>query len=144
MSDRDEIANVLNRFMNCFDLKDWDLMAKLLDASILIDYSALRGEGPKEVTSDEYVRTRSEALQDLSTHHQLTNLDIAASVSSASVAASCMIHRRRGDKSFNSHAYYTFRLGKSDGVWKISAIVQRILWNEGDSTIHAGTQRKRD
>jgi hypothetical protein len=144
MSDRDEVANTLNRFMNCFDLKDWDLMSKQLDEMIHVDYSDLRGEEPKEVTSEEYVRTRSEALQDLLTHHQLTNLDIVASVSSASVKASCMIHRRLGDKEFNSHAHYRFRLSKPNGAWKISAIVQRILWNEGDSKIHAGAHRSHD
>jgi hypothetical protein len=141
MSNHDEIANTLNRFMNCFDLKDWRLMAELLEGTIKIDYADLRGAPPAEVTADEYVRSRSEALQVLATHHQLTNLDIEVSESTASVAGSCMIHRRQGEKTFNSHAFYRFQLGRSAGVWKISAISQRILWNEGDSTIHKGAKR---
>jgi hypothetical protein len=140
MSEHEKIANTLNRFMNCFDLKDWRQMAELLEKTIRIDYSDLRGESPCEVSADEYVRTRSEALQALATHHQLTNLDIDVSEGSASAAASCMIHRRHGEKIFNSHAFYRFRLGVSSGAWKISAICQRILWNEGDSTIHQGSR----
>jgi SnoaL-like domain len=143
MTSHEEVANTLNRFMNCFDLKDWRSMAELLEATIQIDYSDLRGEAPAEVTADEYVRARSEALQELSTHHQLTNLDISLSEGSASAAASCMIYRRQGAKVFDSHAFYRFRLGISDGAWRISAISQRILWNEGDSTIHKGASSGR-
>ena len=141
MSNHDEVANTLNRFMNCFDLKDWRLMAGLLEETIDIDYADLRGGPPAEVTAAEYVRARSDALQALETHHQLTNLDIDASESAASVGASCMIHRRQGEKTFNSHAFYRFRLSRSSGVWRISAISQRILWNEGDATIHKGARR---
>jgi SnoaL-like domain len=140
VSSYNEVANALNRFMNCFDLKDWRQMADLLENRLQIDYSDLRGGSPSEVSADEYLRTRSDALQALSTHHQLTNLDISVSGDSASAAASCMIHRRRGEKFFNSHAFYRFRLRVSGGVWRISAISQHILWNEGDRTIHAGAK----
>jgi hypothetical protein len=143
MSRHDEIANTLNRFMNCFDLKDWRLMAELLETTVRIDYSDLRGGPPAEVSADEYVRARSDALQELMTHHQLTNLDIAVSEGTASAAASCMIYRRQGEKTFNSHAFYRFRLGRSPaGGWKISAISQRILWNEGDPAIHKGAKSR--
>jgi hypothetical protein len=43
MSRHDEIANTLDRFMNCFDLKDWRLMAELLETTIRTDDSDLRG-----------------------------------------------------------------------------------------------------
>ena len=99
------------------------------------------GGAPTEVTAEDYVRARSDALQALSTHHQLTNLVIDVSEGSASAEASCMIHRRKGDKRFDSHAFYRFRLGSSNGVWRISEISQRILWNEGDATIHKGVKR---
>ena len=139
-SSHDQVANTLNRFMNCFDLKDWGQMAQLLEDRIQIDYADLRGGAPGEVPADEYVRKRSDALQSLSTHHQLTNLDIAVSDDTASAAASSMIHRRQGGKFFNSHAFYRFRLRLSGGAWRICAISQRILWNEGDPGIHAGAR----
>lgn len=118
-------------------------MTELLEATVRIDYSDLRGAAPADVTAHEYVRTRSEALQELATHHQLTNLDIRLSDRTASVAASCMIHRRQGEKFFNSHAFYQLTLGLSNGAWKISAISQRILWNEGDPSIHKGARSGR-
>ena len=46
MPAREEIENTLNRFMNSFDLKDWALMVDLLEPTIHIDYSDLRGGPP--------------------------------------------------------------------------------------------------
>jgi len=138
MSDREQIENTLNRFMNSFDLKDWAVMRGLLEPTIQIDYSDLRGGPATDVSSDEYVRLRAEALQHLSTQHLLTNLDVVMSDGSASVGATCMIHRSDGTRHFNSHAVYTFSLAMSGGAWRISGIKQRILWNEGDPTIHKG------
>jgi hypothetical protein len=143
MTNRDEIENTLARFMNCFDLKDWASMAALLEPTISVDYSDLRGDTPTDVASVDYVRARSDALQDLSTHHQLTNLEIAPADGVASVSASCMIYRRQGERFFNSHAFYRFRLAVADGAWRISAISQRILWNEGDPRIHKGAAGRR-
>ncbi|MGH7290386.1 MAG: nuclear transport factor 2 family protein, partial [Myxococcota bacterium] len=86
----------------------------------------------------EFVRTRSEALQELATHHVLTNLEIETLDGAATVSASCLIFRSDGAKTFNSHAFYRFALIAVSGSWRISAITQRILWNEGDAAIHKG------
>ena len=138
MSTREEIENTLNRFMNSFDLKDWALMANLLEPTIGVDYSDLRGGPATEISAAEYVKARAESLQHLSTQHLLTNCEVATSDSSASVGATCMIYRSDGPRHFNSHAFYTFSPTLSGSAWKISAIKQRILWNEGDPSIHKG------
>jgi hypothetical protein len=138
MSTREEIENTLNRFMNSFDLKDWALMGNLLEPTIQVDYSDLRGGPETEISAAEYVRARAEALQHLSTLHLLTNCDIATSDTSALADAACMICRSDGTRHFNSHAFYTFSLKLRGNAWKISAIKQRILWNEGDPSIHKG------
>ncbi len=141
MTDHEQIANTLSRFMNCFDLKDWKLMEALLEPTMQIDYTDLRGRSPSTIGSDEYARTRSEALHELATHHVLTNLDIETHDGAASVSASCVIFRSDGTKNFNSHAFYKFALSDAGGSWRIAAITQRILWNEGDPAIHKGVGR---
>ena len=143
MSDREEIVNTLSRFMNSFDLKDWALMTELLEPSIWVDYSNLRGDPPEEVDAAKYVRLRSEVLQDLSTQHLLGNVDVVVSGESASVGASCMIWRWNGTTHFNSHAFYRFSLVRRRASWKIGAIEQRIYWSEGDPSIHKGVGRGR-
>jgi len=144
MSPRDEIQNTLSRFMNSFDLKDWASLRDLLEPTLEVDYSDLRGEPATELSADEYVRRRAEALQHLSTQHLLANLDVVTSGSSATVGASCMIHRSDGAKHFDSHAFYTFSLSMTGGSWRISAIKQRILWSEGDPTIHRGVHPRHE
>ncbi len=143
MTDHEQVANTLSRFMNCFDLKDWKLMEALLEPTVQIDYTDLRGGSPSSVSSSEYAKTRSEALHELATHHVLTNLDIEAHGGAASASASCVIFRSDGTRSFNSHAFYRFTLSAAGGpgAWRIAAITQRILWNEGDPAIHKGVSR---
>jgi hypothetical protein len=138
MTPREAIENTLHRFMNSFDLKDWAVMVSLLEPTIQINYSDLRGDPATAMSADEYVRARVDALQHLSTQHLLSSLDIATFGGTASVNASCMIHRSDGPKYFNSHAFYTFSLVMRGSSWTISAITQRILWTEGDPTIHKG------
>ncbi len=142
MTDHERIAKVLNRFMNCFDLKDWQSMRGLLEPTIGVDYADLRGGSPTNVASDEYVGSRCEALAELATHHVLANMDIDVLDGSATVSASCLIFRSDGTRHFNSHAFYTFVLNPTDDSWKISAIAQRILWNEGDPGIHKGARSR--
>jgi hypothetical protein len=143
MSDRDEIANTLSRFVNCFDLKDWQGMEALLESTLRIDYSSLRGEPPGDVAAAAYVRSRAEALQQLSTHHLLANVEIAVADETAAASASCMIWRWNGAVRFDSHAYYVFALVKRARSWKICGIEQRIFWSEGDPAIHHGAARGR-
>lgn len=132
------IKSVISRFMNSFDLKDWAGMAALLHDTLQLDYTDLRGEAPKEVSSAEYVASRKEALESLLTHHLISNFDVTLENNLATVTASCLIYRKRGEDVFNSHALYTFGLVSSTGGWKISDITQRILWNEGEPNLHSG------
>ena len=136
MTHSDEIRNTLSRFMNSFDRADWRSMADQLEPAIDVDYSDLRGDPPTRVSAADYVKSRSEALRDLSTHHLLGNTEIRVEGDSASANASCMIWRWNGAREFNSHAFYRFSLVRRGDRWKIAAIEQRIYWNEGDPSIH--------
>jgi hypothetical protein len=41
---------------------------------------------------------------------------------------------------FTSHYVYIFQLVKQTEEWKISGITQKVLWNEGSSSIHKGAK----
>ncbi len=41
---------------------------------------------------------------------------------------------------FTSHCVYIFQLTKQNVNWKISGITQKVLWNEGTSSIHKGVK----
>ena len=135
------VGQAIHRFMNCFDLKDWGTMRGLLTPELRTDYSQLRGDAPGMTTADAYVGARASALTELATHHVVSNLDVHTFNATAGARVSCLIFRRRGETSFNSHAFYGFALVEHEQQWQIAGITQKIFWNEGDPEIHSGAAR---
>jgi hypothetical protein len=80
-----QVQRTISRFMNSFDLKDWETMRRLLAERVRVDYSALRGEPARTITADEFVAARIAALQHLKTHHLIANFDIEVRIDSADV-----------------------------------------------------------
>lgn len=138
----DTVERTIASFANCFDRKDWAGLEALLAEEVELDYAALRGE-VGTVSRAAYVARRKSALDALATHHLLGNLEIAVAGDTASCRASGMIWRRQGERSFDSHVLYEFRLVRSGGAWRIAAIRQGILWSDGDPALHAGASAGR-
>lgn len=140
-----QVQRTISRFMNSFDLKDWETMRRLLADRVHVDYSALRGEPARTITANEFVAARVAALQHLKTHHLIANFDIEARIDSADAEASCVIHRTDPSKpetaQFTSHAYYRFALELHGSTWLIHSITQSIFWNEGDPRLHSGVPK---
>ncbi len=139
-TDIEAIRNTVNEFANCFDVKDWVGLRAVLSDTIACDYRALRGE-VAHLSAEHYVSKRRETLSQLSTHHLLANHQIAIDGAKATCVASCMIWRRLGNKAFNTHALYYFELKHQGAAWKIYGITQKVLWCEGDASIHTGVQK---
>lgn len=131
------VENVIGRFANSFDLKDWESLESTLSENVSVDYSHLRGQR-ETLSRIEYVSQLRKALQDLNTHHLLTNAEIEISANSASCRVSGMIYRAKDDEHFNSHVVYNFQLERAGTSWLIVGIEQTVLWNEGNPEIHSG------
>jgi hypothetical protein len=138
----DTVERTIASFANCFDRKDWAGLEALLAEEVELDYAALRGE-VGTVSRAAYVARRKSALDALATHHLLGNLEIAVAGDAASCRASGMIWRRHGERSFDSHVLYAFRLVRRDGAWRIAAIRQEVLWSDGDPALHSGASAGR-
>jgi hypothetical protein len=140
MDDKIQIQELVARFANSFDLKDWRGLEACFTESIYTDYSDLRGTPPETITASEYTRLRREALDHLKLHHLVGNYEINFSdENTATCCASMVVWRKSETEDFTSHCVYTFQLIKSND-WKISGITQKVLWNEGTSSIHKGTK----
>jgi len=135
------ISNVLFKFANSFDLKDWDELESTLMDHVECDYQDLR-EKTDTCSKSEYVKSRKEALDHLKTQHLFSNLEIISEEKCSYCRLSAVIYRQDGHgKKFDSHVIYHFELRKlSNNEWKIQKIKQSVLWNEGDSTIHKGVK----
>ena len=135
------IQQVIARFANSFDMKDWDGLRSCFTESIFTDYSDLRGTPPETVSAADYVRLRRESLDHLKLHHLVSNYEIDfPSSSSATCRASMMVWRRSETDEFTTHCVYNFQLTNADGEWKISGITQKVLWNDGKASIHSGAK----
>ncbi|HLO15163.1 MAG TPA: nuclear transport factor 2 family protein [Anaerolineales bacterium] len=139
IQDRFEIQEVVARFANSFDIKDWSRLESCFTESLYTDYSDLRGTPPQTITASEYVKLRRESLDHLKLHHLVSNYEIAFTDSSTATCHASMIVWRRSDtEEFTSHCSYIFQLSKQESVWKISGITQNVLWNEGTSALYKG------
>ncbi len=98
----DTVENVIGKFANSFDLKDWESLESVLSENVSVDYSHLRGQR-ETLSRTDYVSQRRSALQDLNTHHLFANAEIDIDADSASCRVSGMIYRAKDDEHFNSH-----------------------------------------
>ena len=141
VDDRLKIQGVIARFANSFDVKDWNGLEACFTTSLYTDYSDLRGTPPQTVSASEYVRLRRESLDPLKLHHLVSNYEIDLTGSDhATCRASMVVWRKSDEEEFTSHCVYMFQLTKQDSDWKISGITQKVLWNEGTSSIHQGAK----
>jgi hypothetical protein len=136
-----EIQKVIARFATSFDMKDWNGLEDCFTASLYTDYSDLRGTPPETVSAKDYVQKRIDSLDDLKLHHLVSNYEVDFTDSnSATCRASMVVWRKSDEEDFTSHCIYIFQLMKEDSNWKISGITQKVLWNEGSSSIHKGAK----
>ncbi len=137
-----KIQQIIAKFANSFDVKDWDGLQARFTESLFTDYSDLRGTPPQTITAADYTRQRRESLDHLKLHHLVSNYEIDfPDADHATCRASMVVWRKTNEEEFTSHCVYTFQLTKQDSDWKISGITQKVLWNEGTSSIHKGAPR---
>jgi 3-phenylpropionate/cinnamic acid dioxygenase small subunit len=138
-----EIQQVVARFANSFDVKDWSALEACFTESLYTDYSDLRGTPPQNISAQDYARSRRESLDHLKLHHLVSNYEIDFTDSDTAICrASMIVWRVSETEESTSHCFYIFQFKKLGLDWKISGITQKVLWNEGSSSIHKGTQEK--
>jgi hypothetical protein len=138
--DESAVRRLIAKFANSFDLKAWDELTDCLAESVYTDYSHLRGTPPEAVARADFVASRRAALQALATHHVLGNVEIFINGTSATSRVSAVVFRRdEHGRVFASHCLFLLGLQKHHDEWRISSIVQKILWTEGNAGIHGET-----
>lgn len=141
VEERVKIQEVIARFSNSFDVKDWSGLETCFTESLYTDYGDLRGTPPETVKASDYVAARRESLDHLKLHHLVGNYEIKLlDASRASCRASMIVWRKSETEEFTSHCVYEFQLTKDEANWKISGITQKVLWNEGAASIHKGAR----
>lgn len=141
VEERGKIQEVIARFSNSFDVKDWSGLESCFTASLYTDYGDLRGTPPETVKARDYVASRRKALDPLKLHHLVSNYEIKfLDENRAACRASMIVWRKTETEEFTSHCVYEFQLTKQESQWKISGITQKVLWSEGTASIHKGAR----
>jgi len=141
IEDRFKIQELIARFANSFDVKDWNGLESCFTDSLYTDYSDLRGTPPEKVKASDYVSARRESLNQLKLHHLVSNYEIdLINSNTATCRASMIVWRKSEKEEFTSHCVYIFQLTEQESDWKISGITQKVLWNEGTPSIHKGAK----
>ena len=74
--DRAAVVDTIVASANAIDAQDWQKLRSHLADEIDIDYSEFRGETPRRVTAEEYIKQRVEGLAGLRTLHVSTNHEV--------------------------------------------------------------------
>ena len=136
------LQDLVARFANSLDLKDWERLGQCLTATLHTDYSDLRGTPPETVSRKEFVELRQAALEELETHHLAGQSEIDVTEPTANMTVSMVIYRRNSTgKTLNTHCIYFFGAVKDQGTWQIASIRQKVLMSHGDADIHKGIVR---
>jgi hypothetical protein len=136
------IRQLVARFANSFDLKDWPALAECLADELETDYSDLRGSPAETMSRERFLHLRHSALQALRTHHLTGNVEIKLNQNEAEARVSMVIYRRaESGEIFNTHCLYMLGLERVASRWVINSIVQKVLMSDGERRIHKGVQQ---
>lgn len=145
LSDQDRWAlhDLVCRFQQSFDTKDWPLMRACLADRLWCDYSSFRAVPADWIEADRYVRQRETALSHLAMQHSFLNLRVNAAPDGAEGRCNYVIHRFHPEHSTERplffHSYGHYRFGFARG-WRIASITQVLLKNWGDPELHGATR----
>lgn len=143
--DRTRIIETIVSFANAIDRKDWQKLRDLLTDEIEIDYSDFRGESPKQIRADEYVKQRSNSLAHLRTLHISTNHEVRIQGNLAECDSAYSIFRLDPTREIDTQRLdtagnYFHQLIQIDERWLVCAIRQTVTVIEGDRSIHPALQ----
>lgn len=136
------LQQLVARFANSFDIKDWTALGQCLANELYTDYSDLRGTPPETISRERFVELRRSALSDLHTHHLSGNVEIDLAEASANLKVSMVIYRQNDDgEALNTHCLYLLGAEHTESGWVINSITQKVLINEGRTTLHEGIRQ---
>jgi hypothetical protein len=142
------INDLLTRFFQAFDDKNWPMLRDCLSDEVLIDYSSFRGELPAMMSGEQYVQQHRSALHRLDMRHNFLNLHIELDAFTEAATARCNYILLRFHRSFDgmserylhSSGHYFFAFTKVSGTWRICRITQDLQRNYVKSAITSAKQ----
>ena len=139
--DRAAVVDTIVAFANAIDAQDWQKLRSYLADEIDIDYSEFRGETPRRVTAEEYIKQRVEGLAGLRTLHVSTNHEVTIKRDAAKCKSVYRIYRldpdrEAGQNRLDTGGNYFHSLIPTDRHWLITGIKQTLVIVSGNTQVH--------
>ena len=139
--DKIAIVEVVVGIASAFDSRNWDRLQSLLADELDVDYTEFRGEPPKRITADAYIKSRREGLEGLRTLHLSTNHEVRISGDRATCLSAYRIYRvnparRPGENRLDTAGRYEHGLIRKEGAWKVVRIRQTVVVRRGNAQVH--------
>lgn len=136
--DKALIEQTILKYATAADLRDWDLLKSILADEIDIDFTSSGGPAAT-VTNTQYVTQVKALIPGFDvTQHQLTNfvIDINGNTASTVVYMQAEHFIREEAKEIDRAVggYYSHKLKKENGNWKIYSLKLTATWGRGDMT----------
>lgn len=136
LKDCADIETTILNYATAADFRDWALLRSILADRLDIDFTSSGGPA-MNVTGEEYVaQVRSLIPGFDTTQHQLTNFHIKITGNSAETTVYMQAeHFYRSETETLDRAvggYYSNKLERIQGVWKITSLKLTETWSRGD------------
>ena len=138
-------ANVVARFFNAVDGRDWDRVASFMRTPVHIDYSSFGGGHHADRSPADVVDGWRSVLPGFDhTHHQLGNLQVVVEGVEAAVEAYVTATHVIGAEVWTVVGRYEIRLIRAEAGWRVSSLRFLFKYQTGATELpEAATRRAR-
>lgn len=136
LTDRIAIEKTILNYATAADFRDWSLLRSILADPLDIDFSTSGGPAA-QVTAEEYVKQVQSLIPGFDvTQHKLSNfnIEISGNKGKTMVYMEAEYIYRSETENFERTVggYYSHKLEKSQGIWKITSLTFTETWSLGD------------
>ena len=134
---RAEVSDVVHRYATGIDRRNWELFRSCFADRLELDFTSWSGGEPRTVEADEWAAGVKGTLSgfDATQHVSSNHVHQIAGDEATCVSYMMALHHLVDDGQRLMHAiggYYTNRLRRSAGGWKIHGCKLTVTWEMGD------------
>ena len=133
---RAEIVDLMNRYAQGVDLRDWKAFRSCFADRIDVDLSSFGGSPPARIAAEDFVAgvraglSGFDATQHIGANHQVRLADEAAQCRCAVQAS-----HHLGDRAFVLGGHYENDFRRTGGAWRMSGVRLLMTWHRGDRAV---------
>ncbi|MFN0146348.1 MAG: nuclear transport factor 2 family protein [Dehalococcoidia bacterium] len=139
LADRAAISDVVHRYATGLDTRDWTLLRSIFTDEVDMDFTSVRMRAGR-MKADDWVESARvlfagfDATQHLSANH-VHDIRGDEAICTSYMRAEHFVANLEGENSYTMGGYYTNRLVRTAGGWKLCAVTLTVNWNRGNRDV---------